>query len=214
VLFERPDPLPHRASRRTRCQVPGRELTTMKIALLGTGLGQAHAAVYASRADVDEVIVFGRPPHTLAQVRNPVPAKLNQALDPTASSSRDCSPGARPPSVPRNSPRLFTSRPQSPKRLPGLPRAVRARTCVLPPPTTRIARQDLGRDERGRTHRCSYTNSLWIAGRIPWPQVTHASDDWWMLVRLLLYSVGCSRPRVWPGRRAVTVPCSCSTAAQ
>jgi hypothetical protein len=43
----------------------------MKIALLGTGLGHAHAAVYAPRADVHEVIVFGRPPHTLAQVRTP-----------------------------------------------------------------------------------------------------------------------------------------------
>jgi hypothetical protein len=32
----------------------------MKIALLGTGFGQAHAAVYAARPDVDEVIVFGR----------------------------------------------------------------------------------------------------------------------------------------------------------
>jgi len=28
----------------------------MKIALLGTGFGQAHAAVYAQRPDVDEVI--------------------------------------------------------------------------------------------------------------------------------------------------------------
>ena len=29
----------------------------MKIALLGTGFGRAHAAVYAQRADVDEVVV-------------------------------------------------------------------------------------------------------------------------------------------------------------
>ncbi|MEG8179976.1 Gfo/Idh/MocA family oxidoreductase [Nocardia terpenica] len=36
----------------------------MKIALLGTGFGQAHAAVYATRADV-EVTVFGRRPEAL-----------------------------------------------------------------------------------------------------------------------------------------------------
>ncbi|HSR85315.1 MAG TPA: Gfo/Idh/MocA family oxidoreductase, partial [Streptosporangiaceae bacterium] len=40
----------------------------MKIALLGTGFGQAHAAVYAQRPDVDEVIVFGRTPEKLAKV--------------------------------------------------------------------------------------------------------------------------------------------------
>lgn len=40
----------------------------MKIALLGTGLGQAHAAVYAQRADVDEVVVFGRTPDKLATI--------------------------------------------------------------------------------------------------------------------------------------------------
>jgi hypothetical protein len=34
----------------------------VKIALLGTGFGQAHAAVYATRPDVDEVVVFGRTP--------------------------------------------------------------------------------------------------------------------------------------------------------
>ncbi|MBF6333389.1 Gfo/Idh/MocA family protein [Nocardia transvalensis] len=38
----------------------------MKIALLGTGFGQAHAAVYARRSDVDEVVVFGRTPAKLA----------------------------------------------------------------------------------------------------------------------------------------------------
>ncbi len=32
----------------------------MKIALLGTGFGQVHAAVYAERSDVDQVVVFGR----------------------------------------------------------------------------------------------------------------------------------------------------------
>ncbi|HSS55713.1 MAG TPA: Gfo/Idh/MocA family oxidoreductase [Gaiellales bacterium] len=40
----------------------------MKIALLGTGFGQAHAAVYAHRADVDEVLVFGRTPQKLAKI--------------------------------------------------------------------------------------------------------------------------------------------------
>jgi predicted dehydrogenase len=40
----------------------------MKIALLGTGFGQAHAAVYAARPDVDEVVVFGRTPQKLAQI--------------------------------------------------------------------------------------------------------------------------------------------------
>ena len=40
----------------------------MKIALLGTGFGQAHAAVYAERPDVDEVVVFGRAPEKLAKI--------------------------------------------------------------------------------------------------------------------------------------------------
>jgi predicted dehydrogenase len=40
----------------------------MKIALLGTGFGQAHAAVYAERPDVDEVVVFGRTPAKLAAI--------------------------------------------------------------------------------------------------------------------------------------------------
>jgi predicted dehydrogenase len=40
----------------------------VKIALLGTGFGQAHAAVYAQRPDVDEVVVFGRTPEKLAKV--------------------------------------------------------------------------------------------------------------------------------------------------
>ncbi|WP_213016525.1 MULTISPECIES: Gfo/Idh/MocA family protein [unclassified Rhodococcus (in: high G+C Gram-positive bacteria)] len=38
----------------------------MKIALLGTGFGQAHAAVYAARADV-EVVMFGRDPDKTAK---------------------------------------------------------------------------------------------------------------------------------------------------
>jgi predicted dehydrogenase len=40
----------------------------MKIALLGTGFGQAHAAVYAGRPDVAEVVVFGRTPQKLATI--------------------------------------------------------------------------------------------------------------------------------------------------
>ncbi|GAA2716352.1 MULTISPECIES: Gfo/Idh/MocA family oxidoreductase [Streptomyces] len=40
----------------------------MKIALLGTGFGRAHAAVYATRPDIDEVIVFGRTPAKLQAV--------------------------------------------------------------------------------------------------------------------------------------------------
>jgi len=40
----------------------------MKVALLGTGFGQAHAAVYAQRADVHEVVVFGRTPGKLAEI--------------------------------------------------------------------------------------------------------------------------------------------------
>ncbi|MEV2274428.1 Gfo/Idh/MocA family oxidoreductase [Nocardiopsis sp. NPDC049922] len=39
----------------------------MKIALLGTGFGQAHAAVYAQRGDV-EVVMFGRDPDKTAAV--------------------------------------------------------------------------------------------------------------------------------------------------
>lgn len=38
----------------------------MKIALLGTGFGQAHAAVYAARGDV-EVVMFGRDPDKTAK---------------------------------------------------------------------------------------------------------------------------------------------------
>jgi predicted dehydrogenase len=40
----------------------------MKIALLGTGFGQAHAAVYATRSDVEQVVVFGRTPQRLAEI--------------------------------------------------------------------------------------------------------------------------------------------------
>ena len=40
----------------------------MKVALLGTGFGRAHAAEYAVRPDVDEVVVFGRTPEKLAEI--------------------------------------------------------------------------------------------------------------------------------------------------
>jgi hypothetical protein len=40
----------------------------VKIALLGTGFGQAHAAVYAQRPDMDEVIVFSRTPEKLTKI--------------------------------------------------------------------------------------------------------------------------------------------------
>jgi predicted dehydrogenase len=37
-------------------------------ALPGTGFGQAHAAVYAERPDVGQVVVFGRTPQKLAKI--------------------------------------------------------------------------------------------------------------------------------------------------
>ena len=40
----------------------------MRIAFLGTGFGQVHAAVYAQRPDVDEVVVFGRTAEKLAKI--------------------------------------------------------------------------------------------------------------------------------------------------
>jgi predicted dehydrogenase len=40
----------------------------MKVALLGTGFGQAHAAVYAQRSEVDQVVVFGRAAQKLAAI--------------------------------------------------------------------------------------------------------------------------------------------------
>ena len=40
----------------------------MKIALLGTGFGQVHAAVYAAHPDVDQVVVFGRTPGKLVKI--------------------------------------------------------------------------------------------------------------------------------------------------
>jgi predicted dehydrogenase len=40
----------------------------MRIALLGTGFAQAHAAVYAARTDVDEVTVFGRTTEKLDKI--------------------------------------------------------------------------------------------------------------------------------------------------
>jgi predicted dehydrogenase len=52
----------------TFARLPRKELATMKIALLGAGFGQVHAAVYAARPDVDEVVVFGRTPQKLAKI--------------------------------------------------------------------------------------------------------------------------------------------------
>jgi predicted dehydrogenase len=49
-----------------RVGLAGEDSAIMKIALLGTGFGQVHAAVYAQRTDVDEVVVFGRTPERLA----------------------------------------------------------------------------------------------------------------------------------------------------
>jgi predicted dehydrogenase len=40
----------------------------MKVALLGTGFGRAHAAVYAQRPEVDQVVVFGRTAQKLATI--------------------------------------------------------------------------------------------------------------------------------------------------
>ena len=40
----------------------------MKIGLLGTGFGVAHAAIYHRHPAVDEVIVFGRTPAKLEQI--------------------------------------------------------------------------------------------------------------------------------------------------
>src|SRR6266545_4982743 len=53
----------------------------MKIALLGTGFGQAHAAVYGSRSDVDEVVVFGRTPQRLAEFAEPFGFATTTDLD-------------------------------------------------------------------------------------------------------------------------------------
>jgi N-methylhydantoinase A/oxoprolinase/acetone carboxylase beta subunit len=39
----------------------------MKVGLLGTGFGIAHAAIYAARPDVEEVVVFGRTPAKLGK---------------------------------------------------------------------------------------------------------------------------------------------------
>jgi Oxidoreductase family, NAD-binding Rossmann fold len=53
----------------------------MKVALLGTGFGQAHAAVYAQRSDVDEVVVFGRTSEKLAQIRDDFGFAITTDLD-------------------------------------------------------------------------------------------------------------------------------------
>jgi predicted dehydrogenase len=67
----------------------------MKIALLGTGFGQAHAAVYAQRPDVDEVVVFGRTPEKLATISGQFGFATTTDLDALIT---DASPAtARPP---------------------------------------------------------------------------------------------------------------------
>jgi UDP-N-acetylglucosamine 3-dehydrogenase len=53
----------------------------MKIALLGTSFGQAHAAVYAARPDVDEVVIFGRTPEKLAQISDQFGFRTTTDLD-------------------------------------------------------------------------------------------------------------------------------------
>ena len=47
----------------------------------GTGFGQAHAAVYAQRPDVDEVIVFGRTSEKLAAIRDQFAFATSTNLD-------------------------------------------------------------------------------------------------------------------------------------
>ena len=41
-----------------------------RVALLGTGFGRAHAAIYAERSDVDVVVVFGRTQEKLSKIRD------------------------------------------------------------------------------------------------------------------------------------------------
>jgi hypothetical protein len=53
----------------------------MKIALLGTGFGQAHAAVYAERSDIDEVLIFGRSPQKLAKINDQLGFATTTDLD-------------------------------------------------------------------------------------------------------------------------------------
>jgi predicted dehydrogenase len=44
-----------------------REHAAMRVGLLGTGFAIAHAAIYAARPDVEDVVVFGRTPTKLAK---------------------------------------------------------------------------------------------------------------------------------------------------
>jgi predicted dehydrogenase len=60
----------------------------MKIALLGTGFGQAHAAVFAQRPDVDEVLVFGRTPEKLAKMHEQFGYATTTDLDGVLSDDR------------------------------------------------------------------------------------------------------------------------------
>ena len=56
-------------------------MTTVRIALLGTGFGQGHAAGYASRPDVDDVVVVGRTPQKLAQISDQFGFRTTTDLD-------------------------------------------------------------------------------------------------------------------------------------
>ncbi|ORT56063.1 Gfo/Idh/MocA family oxidoreductase [Streptomyces sp. CB03238] len=53
----------------------------MKIALLGTGFGEAHAAVYANRPDVTDVVVFGRTPAKLEKFADDFGFTITTDLD-------------------------------------------------------------------------------------------------------------------------------------
>ncbi|GAA0658642.1 Gfo/Idh/MocA family oxidoreductase [Kitasatospora atroaurantiaca] len=53
----------------------------MRIGLLGTGFGRAHAAVYAARPDVEKVVVFGRTPAKLAAFREEFGFETTTDLD-------------------------------------------------------------------------------------------------------------------------------------
>jgi len=60
----------------------------MKIALLGTGFGQAHAAIYAARPDVGEVVVFGRSAVKLSAVGEQFGFATTADLDTVITDSR------------------------------------------------------------------------------------------------------------------------------
>src|SRR5215211_1034585 len=63
--------------------MPENETAHVKVALLGTGFGQAHAAVYAARPDVSEVVVFGRTPKKLQKIADEFGFTTSTDLDAT-----------------------------------------------------------------------------------------------------------------------------------